>query len=557
MTMLQFSGIFINSSVRNNTRVPLWCTTQQLVTAYSTFSNLQTEVLGNKTVTRKSSEENENKNTSKANKKKIFVKEDVKIQNLDVQQYFKTNNNVVEKLLSSINEKSLDSKILLNVYTKLSTLVTSGKVKTADFESDPRYKTLCEYMSRNSLVNDKNTNIIPTMQNVQINNLGLLFDINEINKVIEKPNLSMEEAIQILSKLGLFKSRIVPVLQSLRDCIVKSNDTIHMKWASDIMYNMSVLNFYDEQLMLRILPTLIQKIPTIRNDNSAVIGSVLKSIGLLRYRNEELLLTITKWVMKNHASMKPQYVSSFFVTLAVVGYVPTDNLQEFQSFTSQFQETDMSTASDWLDVVWSLVILNQAKEEQIMSVINSDFLEKLSVVSKLTEIRKRKILNINAAAKILFNKNTDHILNQDSSIFNVTLEKNQHQQDFVKRIVTALFAFLPCKGCVNMDVDTKLGFSVDAEFYVDENCNPIILTLIESTEKKPFKLAIQALTYYDYCLGDNKVMGHVNFQNSLLKLMNYHVISVSYKDFKLNQKVVEHVKYLRALIDNTVKSVSK
>lgn len=70
-------------------------------------------------------------------------------------------------------------------------------------------------------------------------------------------------------------------------------------------------------------------------------------------------------------------------------------------------------------------------------------------------------------------------------------------------------------------------------------------------------MAIQALTYYDYCLGDNKVMGHVNFQNSLLKLMNYHVISVSYKDFKLNQKVVEHVKYLRALIDNTVKSVSK
>lgn len=46
MTMLQFSGIFINLSVRHTTRVPLWCTTQQLVTAYSTISNPELEPLG-------------------------------------------------------------------------------------------------------------------------------------------------------------------------------------------------------------------------------------------------------------------------------------------------------------------------------------------------------------------------------------------------------------------------------------------------------------------------------------------------------------------------------
>lgn len=47
MTMLQFSGIFINLSVRHNTRLPLWCATQT-VTAYSTISNPQVEQVDQK-----------------------------------------------------------------------------------------------------------------------------------------------------------------------------------------------------------------------------------------------------------------------------------------------------------------------------------------------------------------------------------------------------------------------------------------------------------------------------------------------------------------------------
>lgn len=38
----------------------------------------------------------------------------------------------------------------------------------------------------------------------------------------------------------------------------------------------------------------------------------------------------------------------------------------------------MSGASEWLDVVWALVVLNQAQEAQVMSVLNPEFLGKLA-----------------------------------------------------------------------------------------------------------------------------------------------------------------------------------
>lgn len=49
-------------------------------------------------------------------------------------------------------------------------------------------------------------------------------------------------------------------------------------------------------------------------------------------------------------------------------------------------------------------------------------------------------------------------------MFDVTLEKNRENQEFVRRIVLALFAFLPSTGCVNMDVNTGMGFAIGEKF---------------------------------------------------------------------------------------------
>lgn len=51
----------------------------------------------------------------------------------------------------------------------------------------------------------------------------------------------------------------------------------------------------------------------------------------------------------------------------------------------------MTEQSEWLDVVWSLVILNQAQEAQVMSVLNTEFLEKLSGLKEKNLVKTKKM----------------------------------------------------------------------------------------------------------------------------------------------------------------------
>lgn len=80
----------------------------------------------------------------------------------------------------------------------------------------------------------------------------------------------------------------------------------------------------------------------------------------------------------------------------------------------------MCGSSEWLDIVWSLCVLGQANLQHYESVLNSDFLNRidglyyfidfdfflfqLHSMKKFSEVsvsRSLKILNINAAARLL------------------------------------------------------------------------------------------------------------------------------------------------------------
>lgn len=44
-----------------------------------------------------------------------------------------------------------------------------------------------------------------------------------------------------------------------------------------------------------------------------------------------------------------------------------------QQMKPQLMHTEASNPLEWLDVVWSLVLLNIASEQQVSSVLNEDF----------------------------------------------------------------------------------------------------------------------------------------------------------------------------------------
>lgn len=87
----------------------------------------------------------------------------------------------------------------------------------------------------------------------------------------------------MLSTLGAKKKRSTSLMRSLAFNIGRCSDKLDIKQCSDILYALAVLNFPDEVLLEKVGVDLRSAIPT--NNRPTVIGSILTSIGILRYRD--------------------------------------------------------------------------------------------------------------------------------------------------------------------------------------------------------------------------------------------------------------------------------
>lgn len=87
----------------------------------------------------------------------------------------------------------------------------------------------------------------------------------------------------MLSTLGAKKKRSTTLMRSLAFNIGRCSDKLDIKQCSDVLYALAVLNFPDEVLLEKVGVDLRSVVPT--NNRSTVIGSILTSIGILRYRD--------------------------------------------------------------------------------------------------------------------------------------------------------------------------------------------------------------------------------------------------------------------------------
>lgn len=80
------------------------------------------------------------------------------------------------------------------------------------------------------------------------------------------------------------KRRSMILLRALSFNITRSTTALDLKQCGDLLYGMAVLNFPDENLVQRVC---IDACKGIGGDlqKSAVLGSILTSLGLLKYKD--------------------------------------------------------------------------------------------------------------------------------------------------------------------------------------------------------------------------------------------------------------------------------
>lgn len=265
---------------------------------------------------------------------------------------------------------AITRKHALKIVSILSEWSSINKAKLSDFESDPRFIKLCRILGRT--VNNKsgigNNNAVKRNE-YRTDDLNVVLSVtgdDEAAKLIA--NITIPQMVKVMSNLAAKKRRSMTLLRAIAYNISGSSGQLDMKQASDLLYAMAVLNFPDPVLVDRIC-TDVQAILPQNNEKSAVVGSILTSLGLLRYRDTAALESLTDWVLKNYSNCRPQDVAALFHTLGTLSY-PTCQIEALKTrMVNGLQEQDLPKAVDWLNYVWSLVLLNISSDKHLDSVL--------------------------------------------------------------------------------------------------------------------------------------------------------------------------------------------
>lgn len=95
-----------------------------------------------------------------------------------------------------------------------------------------------------------------------------------------------------MSTLAYKKRRSISLLRSLAFNITRNSNQLDIKQSGDLLYSMAVLNFPDENLLYRITTDICKALDN-NMKKSSIIGSILTSIGLLRYKNPGKCMYLT------------------------------------------------------------------------------------------------------------------------------------------------------------------------------------------------------------------------------------------------------------------------
>lgn len=410
--------------------------------------------------------------------------------------------------------------------------INSGERKQPNY--DELTKQIKEFLKTNP---PKRPVVRPTEEDLQNK-----YSYNEsFRKALQtQGKLSISESIKVLKLMAEQRNRPLDFLKQMSSRLL-TEDNLNIKECSDILYCLAALHYHDEALLSKLTDDICTVIET--NENSSVVGSIFRSLSILKYRNKVALELLIEWMKSYNTTCRRQDISTAIMALAMLNFKPATADTLIQDFSEKLSPNEVPDSSTYLNSVWSLCVLNAATDEQLDCVLSPKFLNTLqkNEGEGISFAKAVKLLNINGyACNIQKNYKGNLITNQLGEA--VLSPKNK--SSLIDSIIDALLNLMPSSGHVLTHVNSRYGFSIDAEFMVDAKGTPL-----QFTKKKEIisgtKIAVLSLGYFDMCQGTELVPdGSAALHQSILEAKGYKVLMVPYTEFGPNRRLIEKVQFL-------------
>lgn len=159
-----------------------------------------------------------------------------------------------------------------------------NRVQLVDFENDPKFIKLCRLLGR--AVSKPNENSFPKkITGFRTDDLNTVIGVagdDEAAKLVA--SISIPQMIRVLTALAQKKRRSTPLMRSIAYNISSNPTLLDLKQCADLLYAMAVLNFPDSVLISRISID-VQNGLSKNIDKPAAVGSIITSLGLLKFRD--------------------------------------------------------------------------------------------------------------------------------------------------------------------------------------------------------------------------------------------------------------------------------
>ncbi|KAF3423937.1 hypothetical protein E2986_06776 [Frieseomelitta varia] len=363
-------------------------------------------------------------------------------------------------------------------------------------------------------------------------------------------DLSTSAMIVEVYKLAQVGKRNVKLLNYFFQNIIEYHEKLSVGASSNLLYSMSTLCYSDERLLKKICIDLFKN----GNDvKAARVVSIVKSLAFVRYKNNIFLNQICDEIINFKNKYSIEQIASILQSFASLGYSSESVNKIIQKYIP-YHTLDKFNSQTRLNLIWSFAIFKIMENIHAEYVLNENFVSKINLLDESKKLSyKLKLLNINGYVQYALADYSGPLLNNET-ISNDVPKRSKQKMAYINALEVTLKNMLPSTSCFNMNVNTNMGFLLDAEIRMDNKFNFVNVNSENSGKNEDFiKIGIIVVDYYDMCLGNSDYQGIIKLYSHLLKCKNYKVLIIPYQQFGLEDKIERRISYIKSRLWNLVK----
>lgn len=291
-------------------------------------------------------------------------------------------------------------------------------------------------------------------------------------------SLSAEDIRKVCVALAAQNRRSVPLLRAVSyHLLQKPSSEYTTPLIMDMAFAYGKLNFNHSQVFQRMASELLPRVPEL---SSTDVTRCAKSLGFLKWLHIPLFEAFAEHYMENSEKYSTLQLCNLLMTFARLGFQPSKR-EEFYSKVHVVLKESLASLEPFLrtDVVWSLCVLEQAKPDYLIPLIQKSHVTKLSEGNPArVENYKLKLLHIAATFLLEHPESSDAV--PSLSVLSVPASSSSltELQNSLREALQSLVG--GNGGALRTGVDTVYGWTIDGEIVVDCDNKPIDMSMLKA-----------------------------------------------------------------------------